>query len=55
LNPTCLWLKLANSEATIRPLPQTFRHYVERYKMVSNDSKPAKQLDRSSIHSPFYC
>ena len=32
-----------------------FRHYVERYKMVSNNSKPAKQLDRSSIHSPFYC
>ena len=32
-----------------------FLHYVERYKMVSNDSNPAKQLDRSSIHSPFYC
>ncbi|MBU0944074.1 MAG: DUF945 domain-containing protein, partial [Proteobacteria bacterium] len=31
-----------------------FRHYGERYKMVRDDSKPAKQGNRSSIHSPFY-
>jgi hypothetical protein len=31
-----------------------FRHYGERYKMVSDDSKPAKSASCSSIHSPFY-
>ena len=31
-----------------------FRYYVERYKMVRDDSKPAKQLNHSWIHSPFY-
>jgi len=30
------------------------RHYGERYKMVSDDSKPAKPASSSSIHSPFY-
>ena len=34
--------------------PHTFRHYGERYKMVSDDSKPAKPASCSSIHSPFY-
>jgi integron integrase len=32
----------------------TLRHYGERYKMVSDDSKPAKSASCSSIHSPFY-
>ena len=31
-----------------------FLHYVERYKMVRDDSKPAKQWLHSSILSPFY-
>ena len=30
------------------------RHYGEKYKMVSDDSKPAKSASCSSIHSPFY-
>jgi integrase len=34
--------------------PHVFRHYGERYKMVSDDSKPAKSASCSSIHSPFY-
>ena len=32
----------------------TLRHYGERYKMVSDDRKPAKPASCSSIHSPFY-
>jgi hypothetical protein len=31
-----------------------FRHYGERYKMVREDSKPAKPANYSSILSPFY-
>ncbi|OLN25819.1 tyrosine-type recombinase/integrase [Desulfosporosinus metallidurans] len=34
--------------------PHSMRHYGERYKMVSDDSKPAKPASSSSIHSPFY-
>ncbi|MCG9969904.1 hypothetical protein L9W92_18060, partial [Pelotomaculum terephthalicicum JT] len=30
------------------------RHYGERYKMVSDGSKPAKPASCLSIHSPFY-
>ena len=30
------------------------RHYGERYKMVSDDNKPAKPVSCSSNHSPFY-
>jgi site-specific recombinase XerD len=32
----------------------SLRHYGERYKMVSDDSKPAKPASCSSIRSPFY-
>jgi site-specific recombinase XerD len=32
----------------------SFRQYGERYKMVSDDRKPAKSASFSSIHSPFY-
>jgi site-specific recombinase XerD len=34
--------------------PHTIRHYGEIYKMVSDESKPAKPASCSSIHSPFY-
>lgn len=34
--------------------PHQVRQYGERYKMVSDDSKPAKTANGSSIHSPFY-
>jgi integrase len=34
--------------------PHLFRHYGERNKMVSDDSKPAKLASSSSNHSPFY-
>ncbi len=34
--------------------PHVLRHYGERYKMVRDDSKPAKQANHSSIHSPFH-
>jgi len=37
-----------------RVSPHTIRHYGERYKMVSDDRKPAKPTSCSSIHSPFY-
>jgi hypothetical protein len=30
------------------------RHYGERYKMVSGDSKPVQPVSCLSIHSPFY-
>jgi len=31
-----------------------FRHYGECFKMVSDDRKPARTVNCSSIHSPFY-
>jgi integron integrase len=37
-----------------RATAHTFRHYGERYKMVREDSKPAKPANYSSILSPFY-
>jgi site-specific recombinase XerD len=37
-----------------RVSPHVLRHYCERYKMVSDDRKPAKPASCSSIHSPFY-
>ena len=37
-----------------KPTPHSLRHYGERYKMVSDDRKPAKPASCSSFHSPFY-
>jgi integrase/recombinase XerD len=37
-----------------RPRIHDLRHYGESFKMVSDDSKPAKPASCSSIHSPFY-
>lgn len=34
--------------------PHVLRQYGEKYKMVSDDRKPAKPASSSSIHSPFY-
>jgi len=50
------YLKKVLPENRLKNLNAThcFRHYGERYKMVSDDRKPAKPTSCSSIHSPFY-